>query len=156
MREMRRKERQLTDEQAWRVVDASDYGILSMMGEENRPYQVPLSLARKGTSLYFHCAKVGQKVDFLRQNSGVCVSFVAKADLDGENLTTKYLSATVFGKAEEVTDDSEKTEALTLIARRFAPGFEEAAKKEIEMLLSVTAIWRIDCDFITAKSNLER
>ena len=156
MREMRRKERRLTDEQAWSIVDAADYGVLSMMGEENRPYNVPLNLARKGTSLYFHCAKVGQKVDFLRAGGGVCISFVTKADPDGENLTTKYVSATVFGTAQEVTEDKEKVEALTLIARRFAPGFEKAAKKEIEMLLSVTAVWRIDCDFITAKSNLER
>ncbi len=156
MREMRRKERQLTDEQAWRVVDESDYGILSMMGEENRPYNVPLSLARKGNCLYFHCAKVGQKVDFLRANGGVCLSFVTKADLDGENLTTKYVSATAFGTAAEVTADEEKAEALRLIARRFAPGFEAAAEKEIGALLSVTSVWRITVDFITGKSNLEK
>lgn len=156
MREMRRKERQLTKEEAWAVVDASDYGVLSMMGEENRPYCVPVNLARKGDQLYFHCAKVGQKTDLLRANGGVCASFVTKADLDGENLTTKYVSATVFGTAEEVTEAEEKIEALQLIARRFAPGYEEAAQKEIKALLSVTAVWRITADFITAKSNLKR
>lgn len=156
MREMRRKERQLTSEEAWAVVEESDYGVLSMMGEDNRPYSVPVNLARKGECLYFHCAKVGQKTDFLRANGGVCVSFVTKADPDGENLTTKYVSATVFGTAEEVTEDAEKAEALALIARRFAPGYEEAAKKEIEALLSVTAVWRVTADFITAKSNLKR
>ena len=156
MREMRRKERRLTTEEAWAVVEASDYGVLSMIGEENRPYCVPVNLARKGECLYFHCAKVGQKTDFLRQNGGVCVSFVSRADLDGENLTTKYVSAAIFGTAEEVTEDTEKIEALTLIARRFAPGYEEAAKKEIETLLSVTAVWRVTADFITAKSNLKR
>ena len=156
MREMRRKERRLTDEQAWKIVDAADYGVLSMMGEDNRPYCVPVNLARKEETLYFHCAKVGQKTDFLRANGGVCMSFVTKADLDGENLTTKYVSATVFGTAEEVTENAEKAEALALIARRFAPGFEAAAQKEIETLLSVTAVWRIKADLITAKSNLER
>ncbi len=154
MREMRRKERQLSDEAAWEAVEESLFGVLSLIGEENRPYSVPLNFARKGNCLYFHCAKVGQKVDLLRENPGVCVSFVKEAAADEENLTTKYVSATLFGAAREVTEEREKREALTLLARRFTPHFMENAQKELENLLSVTAVWRIEVDTITGKSNL--
>ena len=155
MREMRRKDRALTDDAAWEIAESSDFGTLSMLTEDNTPYCVPLNFVRKGDCLYFHCAKEGWKTDLLRRNGAVCVSFVSKADIDAAALTTKYASATVFGTAEEVTEDEEKTELLTLIARRFTPLHKAAAEKELKYL-PVTALWRIKVTHITGKSNIKK
>ena len=155
MREMRRKDRALTDEAAWEIVESSDFGTLSMLTEDNTPYCVPLNFVRKGDCLYFHCAKEGWKTELLRNNSAVCVSFVSKAAIDAAALTTKFASATLFGTAEEVTEDSERSEVLTLIARRFAPDHKAAAEKELKYL-PVTALWRIKVTHITGKSNIQK
>ena len=155
MREMRRKDRELTVEQAWEIAEQSDYGVLSVLTEENTPYCVPLNFVRKGNDLYFHCAKEGWKTELLRRSNAVCVSFVAKAEVDAAALTTKYASATVFGTAEEVTEDSEKAALLSLIARRFAPEHKAAAEKELTYL-PVTALWRVKVAHITGKSNIKK
>ena len=155
MREMRRKDRALTEDAAWNIVEASDFGVLSMLTEDGAPYCVPLNFVRKGDSLYFHCAKEGWKTDLLRCNSAVCVSFVSTAEVDAAALTTKYASATVFGKADEVTEDQEKAELLTLIARRFTPNHKAAAEKELKYL-PATALWRIKVETITGKSNIKK
>ena len=153
MREMRRKDRALTEEAAWEIVEKSDFGTLSMLTEDNTPYCVALNFVRKGDCLYFHCAKEGWKTDLLRRNGAVCVSFVSQADIDAAALTTKYASATVFGTAEEVAEDTEKAELLTLISSRFAPR-HKSAEKELKYL-GVTALWRIKVDAITGKSNIK-
>ena len=154
MREMRRKDRALTCEQAWEIVEKSSFGVLSMLTEENTPYCVPLNFVREGDALYFHCANEGWKTELLRRNGAVCVSFVAEAEIDAPALTTKYASATVFGTAGEVTGAEEKARLLTLLARRFAPGHKDAVQKEAAYL-PVTALWRIKVNTITGKSNMK-
>ena len=41
MREMRRKDRQLTEEEAMDVVRKGEYGVLATVGDDGKPYSVP-------------------------------------------------------------------------------------------------------------------
>lgn len=61
---MRRTDRETTREEAWRIFDQSAYSVLSM-SYRNRPYATALSVARIDETLYFHCARDGEK-------SGLC------------------------------------------------------------------------------------
>ena len=61
---MRRKDRQVSDEEAMAYLKAAEYGVLSTVGPDGEPYGVPLTYAveEDGKGLVFHCARDGYKL----------------------------------------------------------------------------------------------
>ena len=51
---MRRKDREMSEEFALKIIDKSRYGIVSMIDSDNMPYGLPLSIVRDDKNLYFH------------------------------------------------------------------------------------------------------
>ena len=153
MREMRRKDRALTAEEAWGVVERCGYGVLTMTAEDGTPYGVPLNYARGGDALYFHCAMEGKKTDALRKNDRVCLVCVERNDVAQEAYTTKYASAMVFGRAQEVMDAEEKLQGLRYICRRHAPDNMAMFDAYAAPRTMRTAVWKIQVEHITGKSN---
>lgn len=149
---MRRKDRETTREEAWKIFDACDYAVVSMILDEN-PYATALSVARIEETLYFHGAKEGDKIDALTKNPRICLHAVAHMQNIAEKLTVHYASCTIHGWAEEVTEEEEKRMALIRIAQRFAPGQEAMAQQEIDSLKQVTSVWKIHVDSISGKRN---
>ena len=146
--------RALDKETALQVVDKSLWGAVSMCTPDGIPYNVALNLVRDGEKLYFHAAKEGLKLEFLRQNPKVCVLFVPKAVAVPEEYTTHYASAVVRGNALEVTDPEEKAYALRLICHRFAPELPEEAERRIAVgATSYTGIWKIEIESVSGKSS---
>ena len=135
---------------AWalEVMDKAPYITVSMTDGEGMPYAVPLSLARTDEqTFYFHCALEGKKLDILQTNPNVCLTAVTKCKptvgpKDG-SFTLEFKSAIAFGRAELVTDDTEKREALRAICLRFLPHHMEAFDAAVERSMSRTAIVRI-------------
>ena len=119
-----------------------------MTTADGMPYAVPLSLARKDEqTFYFHCAPEGKKLDILQSNPHVCLSAVSKCKptvgpKDG-SFTLEFQSAIAFGRAELVTDEEEKREALRAIYQRFLPKHMDAFDAAVERSMSRTAIVRI-------------
>ena len=50
---MRRKDRELTAEQAWEVVDRCADGVVSMLDGTGAPYAVPVNIVREENRVYF-------------------------------------------------------------------------------------------------------
>jgi len=148
---MRRKDRETDAAFAWNVADKCEYAVMAMTLADNTPYCVPLSIARKNETLYFHCAKEGKKADALRKNPKVCLVCVGDTHRMEDKFSTEYESAVLFGVAEEVTGDGEKIEALRLICERHTPinmaNFETAIRESLKK----TAVWRIAVSEITGK-----
>jgi len=48
------------------IIDKADVLHLAM-ADGNVPYVVPLSFGYDGCNIYFHCAKEGLKLDFIRR-----------------------------------------------------------------------------------------
>ena len=111
MREMRRKDRQLTEEEAMDVVRKGEYGVLATVGDDGKPYSVPLSyvLDEEKGALYFHgTAAGGQKMDNILANPSVCFTVVMDTEVLPAQFSTKYYSANVFGTAKVVEEEEEK------------------------------------------------
>ena len=66
-REMRKKQRQLPQEEAAAILREGSSGVLALAGDEGWPYAVPLSYLYLEGRLYFHCAREGYKLDALRK-----------------------------------------------------------------------------------------
>lgn len=148
---MRRKDRERDRDFGLRVIDECEYGTVAVLGEE--PYCLPLSLVRVGEYLYFHCALEGKKIDLLRQNSAVWVSFVGQNTAATDDFTTYFRSAMVKGTACEVTDAEEKAAALRALCQKLTPAHMPAFDTEMARSFAVTGIWKIHMDEITAKEK---
>lgn len=62
---------------------------------------------------------------------------------DKNNFTEYYHSAIAIGKAEIVTSDVEKTEALQLLCKRFLPRYMNHFDEAITRSLNCTTVVRI-------------
>ena len=151
--EMRRKDRQMSREFALDVTDRCEYAVIAMTDSDKTPYSIPLSIVRDGDFIYFHCATQGRKVDILRKNPSVCMSCVGDNLREEDKFTTKYQSAVIFGKAEEVVSDEEKIHALRLLCQRHTPNNMRNFDEAIEKSLKVTCVWKIKIEEISGKSK---
>lgn len=71
---LRRKEKEITDDKTIKeILKGGKYTTISM-SKDNEPYIVTLSYGydKSKHALYFHCAKEGQKIDFIKSNPYVC------------------------------------------------------------------------------------
>ncbi len=172
MIKMRRKDREMDKEFGLKVIDKSQFGVLSIV-DDNVPYGIPLSIARDGNRLYFHSAMDGRKVKILEKNPNVSVAFVgevkvpeiyskeeldeilkdkSKAGLLTSNIfTTEFESAIVAGKARLVEDEEEKIKGLRLICQKYTPTKMDYFPMAAKSGLKYTNIYCIEIEEITAK-----
>ena len=159
---MRRSDRQQDRAFALALMDRCTHGVMAIHTGEDMPYCLPLTFVRVGDDLYFHCARQGRKVELLRRNPRVCVTFVGEdrpffSDSPA-SYSTYFQSAIVTGTATEVTDDREKTAALLALCQKVTPDHVGGGKFEeaIGRSLSVTAVWKIRMEQVTGKAKLEK
>lgn len=147
---MRRRDREMPREFALEMIDKCSYAVMSMVDIDS-PYAVPISIARAGDTLYFHCAPEGRKTEILKSYPRVCIVCVGEVTPSRDKFTTEYESAIVTGIARQVLKDSEKEEALRRISEKYTPSnmvhFDAAIKKSLHR----TAVWKIDIADITGK-----
>lgn len=170
---MRRKDREMDREFGIQIIDKSRYGIVSVIGENNEPYGIPLSIVINGNNLYFHSAKDGKKVNIFEKNPEVSVAFVgetkipenfSKEELDeiaknkskasvliSKVFTTEYESAIVKGKIRLVENEEEKIKSLKLICEKYTPNKMDYFQLAIESGLKLVNIYKIEINEITAK-----
>ena len=152
---MRRTDRERDRAFAYEVIDRCAYGVAAMTGADGAPYCVPLSLVRLEDRLYFHCALEGTKLELLRKNPQVCLSFVAQNQAAEDKFTTYFQSANVVGTACEVTDSQEKILALRALCEKLTPAnmtgdnFDRAIAKSLPR----TGVWCIQMETVTGKEK---
>jgi len=154
-REMRRKNQQLPQEEAVQILRQATSGVLALLGDDDYPYAVPMSHLYQDGKLYFHCAVTGHKVDAIRRHGKASFCVVAQDDVKEETFTTHFCSVIAFGAIRIVEDEKEKRAAITALARRFSPGRDEAAKKEIDESIGHMNMLVMDIEHLTGKEAVE-
>jgi len=152
MKPVRRKDREITPQEAARLLDAAEYGVLSTVGEDGQPYGVPLSFVHKGGSIYFHCAVSGQKLDHIESNPKVSFCVVGRTRVLPESFATEYESAVAFGTAAEVGGE-ERYRALVWLLEKYSPAFVEEGKRYIESKDQATKVVKIDILHVAGKAR---
>ena len=173
---MRRRDRETDLILAYEIIDNSDFGVLSLAGEEGIPYGIPLSIVRKDEFLYFHSALEGRKADILKLNSKVSVAFVSKNQvpdiylnqeldeivmnnknaghlLGGKVFTTEFESAIVKGITTLVDDDKERIAGLRLICEKYTPDKMKYFQYAIDASLKITAVYKIEIEEVSGKKK---
>lgn len=148
---MRRQDREMDRDFALMVADTCEYAVLAMVTGQGEPYCVPITIVRQGETIYFHCAKAGEKIDCLRQHPQVCMTCVGQTRRLTDKFTTEFESAILRGTAQEVTQDEEKIEALRILCQRHTPTNMHNFDEAIQGSLNRTAVWKIAIETITGK-----
>ena len=150
-REMRRKKQELSYEECISVLNKCTSGVLAVEGDDGYPYTVPLSYSPKGDELYFHCAKIGHKLDSIKRNNKVSFCVIDKDEIIPEKFTTHYRSVIVFGKAKIVEYEKECKDILMTLVEKYSKGFEKEGALEIEKALKATSLVKIKIEHVTGK-----
>ena len=153
---MRRADREQDLGFSLALIDRCTHGVLGLTAEDGAPYCLPLSLVRLGSCLYFHCAREGRKVELLRRDGRVCVTFVGEdrpAFVPPAMYTTYFQSVIVTGTATEVQDEAEKVRALRALCEKLTSGDMAAFDHALSGSLPATAVWRIEMENISGKAK---
>ncbi|MDU4960263.1 MAG: pyridoxamine 5'-phosphate oxidase family protein [Sporomusaceae bacterium] len=148
---MRRKPKQMSDEDTVKVLLAAAYGTLASVDSAGQPYAVPLNYAYADGAIYFHSARQGHKLDTIRACPQVCFSAVSYQRLLPANFDTEYDSVTVFGRAEEVSDEAEKQQALLLLIEKYSGEFREQGLAYIQRAAAQTGVVKLIIEHMTGK-----
>lgn len=155
---MKKKEREITDKNTIiEILKNGKFAIISMC-RANEPYIVTLSYGfdLKGNSLYFHSAKEGLKVEFLRENPNVCGTIVDDLGYIMNDCSHKYRSIVFWGKMATVEDLEEKKYGFNIILNHLEdnPGKLKKRFLKNEQAYDTVCIIKLKIIEMTGKASL--
>lgn len=150
---MRRGKQEITDRNEIDEIIRKSTVCRLGMADEGMPYVTPICFGYDGTSIFFHSARAGMRIDIIRKNDRVCFEFDEYGKIETAekacNFGISYRSVIGFGRAIPVDDEDEKKSALdTIMAQYSNHSFEYEPK-----MLDATAVFRIDIESITGKRS---
>lgn len=155
-RALRRTERELTPEQTFEVIRATEHAVLSTADEDGNPYGVPVTPVLIDGALYFHSTgrAGGRKEDNLLMNPRVSLCFIGKAMTVPNLYTVDFASAVVTGRASKVTDEKERERIMRAIVARLAPQ-NSKARNDIQFAnrFALAAVWKVEIEKATGKAR---
>ena len=120
------KNRKITvQEEIERIIKKCDVCYVAMVDLEGNPYVIPMNFGYKKNCIYLHSSQNGKKIDILKQNNSVCVSFSTDHLLRWQSekvacsYSMKYRSVLAYGKVEFVTEQEDKIIALNEIMKHY-------------------------------------
>lgn len=122
---------------------------------ENQPFVIPVCYGRENDKIFFHGAKGSRMFHALRTGKEICVTI---SIVDGIvlarsafNHTINYRSVVIFGKARELIDPAEKTNALNIITEHIIPGRWSDVRKPTDKELNATSLFSLEINEASAK-----
>lgn len=136
------------------IINKCPYCTLSMVDAEGNPYAVPMNFAYHEGTIYLHSGYTGSKVEMVRRNPHVCITFC-----DGHELvymhkqmacsySMKSKSVICKGSVRFVEDMYEKRRLLDIFMRHYTDnecGYSEPAVRNV-------LIWAIEVEEMTCRS----
>ena len=154
-RPMRRIKQQLSEEEALEVLKNAKRGVLSVIGDDGWPYGVYLNPHYENGKIYFHSARVGHKIDALRNDVRASFTIIDEGIKDEGGWAYTFKSVVVFGKVEFVENQNETIEICRRLARRFNPS-EADIEDEIRRAASHVQVFALVPEHITGKRVHEK
>jgi len=152
MKELRRKDRAITKDEAIALLNRAEYGVLSTVTENGKPYGVPLNFCMIDRCIYFHCAVEGQKIDNIKKNKSVSFCAVGNTEILPEKFGMIYESVIVSGEVEEVFDMNKQI-AMEGMLHKYSPDYFDKGIKYIEGLKEKTRVFKITINTLTGKAR---
>ena len=150
VREIRRKDREIDEVEALKILAKGEYGILSTVGEDGNPYGVPVSYVYHDGDIYIHSAPEGRKVDNLVSGAHASFCVVGHTQMQPEMFSTHYESAIVACDVRELFDEA-KLDALGWLIKKYSSGFEAPGAEYIASRKDETRLFALRVRHLTGK-----
>jgi nitroimidazol reductase NimA-like FMN-containing flavoprotein (pyridoxamine 5'-phosphate oxidase superfamily) len=151
-RDLIRKNKQLSTEECVRVLETEKRGVLSVIGDHDYPYGMPMNhwYNKEDGKIYFHCGKIGHRLDALKRNSKVSFCTYDQGYRTPDHWALNVKSVIVFGRMEIVDDPDRIVEITTKLSRKFIQD-EAYIKAEIEQHLRGTLLLALTPEHMCGK-----
>ena len=151
-RELVRKNKMLSMEECIEILKTENRGVLSVFGDDDYPYGMPMNhwYDEDDGKIYFHCGKVGHRLDALKKHDKVSFCTYDKGYRKEGEWAWNVKSVIVFGKIEIIEDMDKIADITTKLSYKFTQD-EEYIKKEIEVSGHNTLLLQLTPEHICGK-----
>ncbi len=120
-RELTRKKQELTHNQCIDLLKAEKRGVLSVVGDNGYPYGMPMNhwYNEADKKLYFHCGKVGHRLDSLQKDNKVSFCVYDNGYIKEGEWALNIKSVIVFGKIEVISAPEVVADITTKLSYKF-------------------------------------
>jgi len=107
------------------IVNKANVCTLALI-DDGKPYCIPMNFGYSDGILYLHGAPTGRKIDALKKNPDVCVSFYTDEAMNirHENVacsySMKFKSVLMHGTVAFVEDNDEKARILNIVMKNYS------------------------------------
>jgi nitroimidazol reductase NimA-like FMN-containing flavoprotein (pyridoxamine 5'-phosphate oxidase superfamily) len=107
------------------IINGAQVCTMSLI-DNNKPYCVPMNFGYHDGIIYLHGAPFGRKIDALRQNPDVCISFYTDEAMNIRHVNVacsysmKFKSVLVHGSVVFVDDNDEKARILNIVMKNYS------------------------------------
>ena len=156
-RPMRRKNREISDEEAKKLLTEARRGVLAVNGDEGYPYAIPINyyFDEESQKIFFHGSRVGHKAEALNKCDKVCFTVLGKEIAEKEAWAPFVESVVVFGRCRVIEDTAEAEKRLRQFVMKYYPS-EELAEEEIAVSGKAVRMYEIEIEHFTGKKVQER
>ena len=151
-REMRRFKQQTSEEKCIQLLKEQPRGVLSMIGDNGYPYGIPLDhwYSEEDHKLYFHCAKVGHKIDAISACDKVSYCVMDEGYRKDGEWALNINSVVVFGRISILENEQKKQEICTNLLRKFTDD-EEYIQRELTSAFPRVCCLELNIEHMTGK-----
>lgn len=149
-RKMRRFKQQLSEEECVEVLTHGQRGVLAVHGEDGYPYAFPLNYIYKDGKLYFHCAKVGHKMDALAGDNRVSFCVMDEGFRKEGDWALNIKSIITFGRIAKIEDVEKTLDIVRQIGLKYYPT-AEGVEEEIRKAGAYVQVLELTVDHMTGK-----
>jgi uncharacterized protein len=109
-----------------KIIDKCEACYVGMIDQNLKPYVLPFNFGYEDGVIYLHSAMSGKKIDILKNNPSVCISFSTDHQLFHRHEPVacsygmKYRSVLAYGEIVFIDDYGEKVRILNIIMKKYA------------------------------------
>lgn len=131
-RELSRKRQRISDEECRRILAEEPRGVLSVLGDDDYPYGMPMNYWYDPESghIFFHGGKKGHKIDALRKHNKVSFCVYDQGYRREGEWALNISSVIVFGRIEFVEDHERVIDLSRKLSYKYTQD-DEYIEKEI-------------------------
>jgi nitroimidazol reductase NimA-like FMN-containing flavoprotein (pyridoxamine 5'-phosphate oxidase superfamily) len=157
---MRRQDKEITDPVVLKKILKSTKYVTIALSLDNQPYLVSLSHGydENRNCIYFHCAKEGKKLDYLKSNNQIWGQALLDCGYSEGECNHFFASVHFQGKVTLIDKPEEKRQALECMTRQLDKNPEPLVAKIPKIdpeRLKGTVLGRIDIDYMSGKKSKE-
>ncbi len=151
-RDMLRKKQQLPREECIELLKSEMRGVLSVQGDDGYPYGLPMDhwYCEEDGHLYFHCGRVGHKLDAIRRCDKVSYCIYDQGYREEGDWALYIRSVIIFGRAKIVEDQARAMEICRRLSYKYTQD-SEYIEREIRESGPHTLVFELIPEHMTGK-----